>query len=123
MKIVSKSELMRMPKGTLFADFYNGPDRMWTKGPEFILVAPCIPGDDGEPHDFMYISIDTPDHWDLDELINHCDEMVHTGSSYPVDLTIAREGLYDANCRYIVWEPEDVARIINLLQGGDEDRE
>jgi hypothetical protein len=34
---------------------------------------------------------------------------------------VAREGLYDPNTRYIVWEPDDVARIINLLQGGDED--
>lgn len=42
------------------------------------------------------------------------------GKSFPVDLTIAREGLYDETACYLVWEPEDVERIINLLRGGED---
>jgi hypothetical protein len=121
MRIVSKAELVKMPKGTLFADFREDADRMWTKGPEFILHSPVFLRDDEEPNDFFYASIDTPDHDDLWELVGNCDDMVRTGKSYPVDLVVAREGLYDSTSRYIVWEPDDVARIINLLQGGDED--
>lgn len=121
MKIVSKSELVKMPKGALFADFRNGPDRMWTKGPEFILVGPSRFSYNEEPNDFYYISLDTPDHHDTGELFQRCDDMAANGTSYPVDLVIQREGLYDSNRRYIVWEADDVARIINLLQGGDED--
>ena len=49
-------------------------------------------------------------------------DMADNGTAYPVGLYPQREGLYDPNTRYLVWEPEDVARIINLLRGGDDEQ-
>lgn len=48
-------------------------------------------------------------------------EMDEQGTAYPVDLQIDREGYYDPDSRYLVWEPDDVRRIIALLQGADKD--
>jgi hypothetical protein len=121
MKIVSKAELLQMPKGTPFADYRNTPDMLWTTPPTMILDSICYHTETGEAFDFFYTTVDSPEFHDTGELFERCDRMADHGDSYPVDLTIQREGLYDPDMRYIVWEPEDVQRIINLLQGGDDE--
>ena len=68
MRIVTKAELLTMPKGTPFAE-YRGANAAWPEGFEIF----------------------------------------------------SREGYYDNTMRYLVWEPDDVHRIIALLQGADTD--
>jgi hypothetical protein len=121
-KIVSKAELMQMPKGTPFADYPESLRVPWPEGPEMILYGPVLYGDD-EPRDFFFTTISSPEAHDTGEMIEREDRMVQRGASFPVDLVIQREGLYDATRRYLVWEPDDVRRIINLLQGGDDERD
>ncbi|MGW6121485.1 hypothetical protein ACWFRF_20755 [Nocardia sp. NPDC055165] len=112
MKIVSKAELQAMPKGTPFAEYHPGAG--WPQGFD-IFVAPC-----GYIDDFYYRSISSPENDGTSQLLEREDEMNVTGAAYPVDTDIGREGLHDPAMRYLVWEPEDVARIIHLLQGGDD---
>lgn len=121
MKIVSKAELMRQPKGTLFADFHSKPGEtmMWPNGPECILHGPCDPGEGNEPVDFFFITIGGPDAVDSSEHFDACFRMADDGEAYPIGLALQREGLYDPSKRYLVWEPEDVNRIIALLQGAE----
>ncbi len=115
MKIVSKAELQQMPKGTPFAEYE--PKAGWPQ--EFLIfVAPC-----GYIDDFYYRSVSSPENSGTDQLIDREREMAEAGASYPVETDIDREGLHDPDLRYLVWEPEDVARIINLLQGGDDPRD
>lgn len=52
---------------------------------------------------------------------NRQHDMAATGATYPVDLDVCREGYYDSTIRYLVWEPDDVRRIIALLQGVEKD--
>jgi len=115
-KIVSKDELKKMPKGTPFAE-YHGKEKMWPQSFD-IFVDDCEYIDD-----FHYRSMDSPEHDDSEQLWERQAEMGSGGASYPVDLEIDREGLYDPDTRYLVWEPDDVRRIINLLQGGDDERD
>jgi hypothetical protein len=111
MKIVSKAELQTMPKGTPFAEYLPGH---WPDG-FMIFAGPC-----GYIDDFYYRSINCPESNGSDQMMDRQVEMVETGKAYPVDTDIGREGLHDPTMRYLVWEPEDVARIIHLLQGGDD---
>ncbi|WP_029923885.1 hypothetical protein [Nocardia otitidiscaviarum] len=116
MKIVSKSELKKMPKGTPFV-LYGGEGSRWPDGFD-ILVGDC-----GYIDDFYYRSINTPDARSSDEMLERERAMDTTGVSYPVDLNVDREGYYDPDTRYLVWEPDDVRRIVHLLLGGDNDEQ
>lgn len=111
MRIVSKTELLAMPKGTPFAEYHptRWPDR-------FSIFA----GPTGYGEDFWYRDICHPQNDETGQLLDRQGEMAEKGARYPVETTMAREGFFDLDMRYVVWEPEDVARIINLLQGGDD---
>lgn len=113
MRIVSKAELKAMPKGTPFAEFH--PNGSWPQGFD-IFVADC-----GYIDDFYYRSINTPLNSGSSDLSNRETEMHLAGTAYPIDCGVDREGYYDPDIRYLVWEPDDVSRIIALLQGGDVD--
>ncbi len=112
MRIVSKAELMRMPKGTLFADYR---DNYWPDGPTMIFDS--VAWSDEQSSDFYFTLFDGPDANDSGEQFDRQIGMAERGESYPVGLVPQREGLYEESSRYLVWEPEDVARIIRLLAG------
>jgi hypothetical protein len=116
MRIVSKAELMAMPKGTPFASYYGRQSR-WPDGFN-IFVSPT-----GNADDFYYRSTSSPEFEDSTQLFERQEAMDTVGTSYPVDVSIDRDGLYDPTDRYVVWEPDDVRRIINLLQGGDDEKD
>jgi hypothetical protein len=116
MRIVSKAELMAMPEGTPFAT-YHGRQAGWPDSFN-IFVRPT-----GNFDDFYYRSTDNPEFEDSAQLFDRQEEMDAGGTSYPVDVSIDRDGLYDPTDRYVVWEPDDVRRIINLLQGGDDEKD
>lgn len=115
MRIVSKAELMRMPKGTLFADYRDG---YWPDGPTMIFDSPAW--SDEKSSDFFFTLFSGPDANGSGEQWDRRDGMADRGESYPVGLIPQREGRYDESCRYLVWEPEDAARIIRLLNGDDD---
>lgn len=115
MKIVSKAELKKMPKGTPFILYNRGPNVAWPDGFD-IFVGPVTYDID----DFYYRSINYPEHGGSSDLSDRQDEMADTGKAFPMDTGVDREAYYDPDTRYLVWEPEDVARIIHLLQGGDD---
>ncbi|MFC4373280.1 hypothetical protein ACFO5K_04125 [Nocardia halotolerans] len=115
MRIVSKAELQTMPKGTPFAEYQ--PDGAWPDGFDIFV------GDCGYIDDFYYRSINSPEHGGTHELIERRRDMAATGATYPVDTAVDREAYYDPDTRYVVWEPDDVARIIHLLQGGDDQKD
>ncbi len=113
MKIVSKQELMTMPVGTPFAEYTGG---FWPDGFDIFAGSTC-----SDVEDFYFRSIATAESEDMYEMIGRHEGMAAYGDSYPVDLTISREGMYDPNTRYLVWEPDDVRRIVNLLLGATKD--
>lgn len=114
MKIVGKAELKTMPKGTPFALYNPSPSFAWPDGFDIFV------GDCGFIDDFYYRSINCPENDGSDQLWERQREMYRTSISYPIDTDIGREGLHEPDTQYLVWEPEDVARIIHLLQGGDD---
>lgn len=117
MRIVGKAELMRMPKGTLFADYR---ENTWPLGPEMIFHSACHAQPGQEPTDFFFATICNPDADDANQMVERCDEMAERGATFPVSLVIQREGLFASEARYLVWEPSDVDRVITLLRGGED---
>lgn len=116
MRIVSKAELKTLPKGTPFA-LYLGEGKPWPQGFDILV------GGDRHIDDFYYRSTNCPDADSSEEMWDRQREMTDTGAAYPVDLSIGREGYYDPDTRYLVWEPDDVRRIVHVLQGGDDEKD
>lgn len=102
MKIVSRKELLTMPAGTLMADIHE--DGSYGELQIF--------GGKFSENDFLTRTITRPDAHDSIEMWDRQDEMLEKGSSYPINTGYGREGLFDDDAKYLVYEAADIASII-----------
>lgn len=107
MRIVNRAEMKAMPVGTLYTELGDTQRHGWPAAPDSIFLG-AIEG----MNDFNMVSIGSPDAESSHVLFDRHREMEETGAAYPVGLATDREGLYDDDLRYLVWEPEDVRDII-----------
>ena len=101
MRIVYLEELLTLPNGTPFREYDEG---VWDTG--FEIFAGRTNGG------FYFYSVSHPSVSTV--------ELEYPGTTAPLDLTPVRDNYCRATTRYLIWEPEDVQRIINLLEGKDE---
>lgn len=95
MKIISRAELMEMPSGTLYCRYT--PDTafgLYQKGE-------TLRRDDDSSVDWYYSSL-------LPEFDLHRHRMVFDASE-------CRDGFFDHDARYVVYEPEDVAQLLGAI--------
>jgi hypothetical protein len=106
MRIVSRAELMSMPEGTVYSNFE--PDIF---SGLHVTGGPCGP-------DFLTCSLltqfvgeDSSEHFHA-----ICDRLVK-GESVPLEFgeSFGREGLFDHEMVYAVWEKSDLNRLADLL--------
>lgn len=105
MKIVNREEFLEYPEGTLFSKY-----------------EPCIFGDlcikgDSLTNDFWYQEINSSikcnDSGEFSDILLSAQE---TKESIEMDLDIeGRDGLYDENQLFAVWEEKDVKALIDRL--------
>lgn len=98
MKIVNFYELCAMPKGTIFAE--------WTPCVvgELQRLDDIIYGDDGKPTDYFYCDVAA---------------FMPNGDGPCVSSCGGRWGAFDYDEKYLVWEKEDVERMVRILLGTD----
>ena len=112
MRIVSKEEFLQLPSGTVYAEY-----------------EPCIFGnlsikDDtvfsisNQPIDFYCLEIaSSVESSGSEEFFERVEAMENNGKSFPVDLdSVGRDGLFETNQLYAVWEEEDIQSLITVLQ-------
>lgn len=120
MRIVSREEFLQLPKGTVYAEY-----------------EPCIFGnlsikifgnlsikDDtvfsisNQPIDFYCLKIaNSIESSGSEEFFERVEAMENNRKSFPVDLdSVGRDGLFETNQLYVVWEKEDVQSLITVLQ-------
>lgn len=106
MRIVSRTELMALPAGTLYHDWlpcYFGA--LCIKGE----TLPAEPGYSGDWYEAVI------PHLDVSSSDEDCDTQVamdEKGLSHPLTFELeGREALYDDSLRYAVWERADVAAL------------
>lgn len=106
MRIVDRKTFLAMPSGTVFAKF-----------------APCwfgdlhIKGDSLDSNDFIAEAItDAFDNNGSEQFADRCYEMKDKGASYPMtfDATM-RDGLFDDDQLFAVWDRSDVTALIERL--------
>ena len=107
MKIVSRKELMEMPKGTIYSNYspciFNGLN---------------ILSGSGGGSDFVYCDLleDFEGYESSDVWQDICEKM-ESGNDVPMRFGDAytREGLFDDSMKYAVWSKEDVKGLIKIL--------
>jgi len=112
MRLVKRQELMTLPPGTLFAELFEP----WSFGQLAIKGETWIDGD--KNFDFLEIGLGAVASDSTEQYCERLGEMLADSTvSYPAESDYGREGLYDDNIVYLVYEPADVDHLIGLLRG------
>jgi hypothetical protein len=112
MRLVTQTELMALPEGTLYAPL----QQPWVFGDL------CIKGENLGP----YLGKETNDFYerglawiaadDCGEATKRLDRMMENSSlSFPAEPAYSREGLYETDARYLVYELDDVKLLLSEL--------
>lgn len=114
MKIVDYNTFTNMPKGTIYASY-----------------SPCVFGEVYVKHDsFSHEDDGFINDWFYQELLNNPDweyaetydilaicEYMENGNSVPLDLnTISRDGMFDYNRKFLIYEKSDIEALIEKLK-------
>lgn len=103
MKIYKRSEFLKLPPGTFFA-----------RGEKWCIDGFYMKGESWE-NDFCFLSISDIDSFNSDEHIKRLEEMEETGKSYPMNECHGRDGLFDENELFLVFEHDDLCKIRKLI--------
>jgi hypothetical protein len=115
-KIVDRATFLALPKGTLYSDY-----RPCVFGELLIKDESWAEGFPERPGDFLYQdivgSIAVPDGVEhAGFMIDACDRSLATGSSIPMDFdSLSRDGMFEREALFAVWERDDVISLILRL--------
>lgn len=104
MKIYSRSEFMKLPPGTVFSS-----------GEPMVFLDLYVKGDSWEV-DFLQSSLIGIDSFDSRQTVERFDEMNEKGISYPINKHFGREGLFDEEMLYLVYEKEDLIYLKEIIE-------
>lgn len=104
MKIVDRKTFLAMPKGTVFTKYQ--PCSF-----EDVRIK-----DESNEIDFFYSDISGAiDHRGSDEFLQQC-IAAEKGASIPMNFDgLARDGLFDQDQLFAVWEPQDIQQLVDKL--------
>jgi hypothetical protein len=104
MRIYTRREFLKLPEGTVYAS-----------GKEWYFEGPKIKGktiwfDDIENdiHDFYEQDFNWVEGKDSGECFDRLADMLATGSSYPMQNSICRDGMFDPDDLFLVYEKADL---------------
>jgi hypothetical protein len=103
MRIYNKKDFLKLPDGTFFA-----------KGIQWSMDGFCIKGNSLE-NDFYYLNLVNIDFFNSKELSDRYEEMLSHGSSYPINQNEGRDGMFDDEDIFLVFEIEDLEKIKELI--------
>lgn len=107
MRLVKRQEFMKLPAGTLFSAMHQ----KWVFGELSVKGETWQNGD--EVGDFLELGLNWIDGHDTGEVCDRLEEMLADSSvSYPLQSAYGREGLFDNDMVYLVYEPADVAALL-----------
>ncbi len=107
MRIYNRKDFLSLPAGTFFC-----------KGVEWCFAEMNIKGkswSNDKYNDFFYTRIHDIDAFSSEELFDRYDEMLKTGKSYQINQTEQRDGLFEEESIYLVFEKDDLEIIKNYI--------
>jgi hypothetical protein len=106
MKIVDRKTFLKMPEGTVYAKIPT----------QWIVEDLCVKYESTDYNDWYYMSFNWVDANDSGEAVDRLDEMfADPTKSYPVENSIARDGLFDEDDHFLIYEADDIKHIVEQL--------
>ncbi|MEK6878069.1 MAG: hypothetical protein AABY22_00595 [Nanoarchaeota archaeon] len=103
MKVVSKKDFLELPEGTVFC-----------KGCQWVFYDMCVKNESTH-NDYYYTPLYSMDCKGLDDYCDTLEDSLKNGTSYPMDLSIRRDGCFEEKDIFIIFEKEDLYDLINML--------
>lgn len=105
MRVYNRSKFMKLPVGGIFCKGEPWAfDRLHVKGATW-----------PETNDFLACSLQWIESDSSTQSTDRLDEMLETGASYPMNADYGRDGCFDDNDVFLVWEPADLEKMIELF--------
>ena len=105
MKIVDREQFLKMPQGTVYAKVPS----------KWIVEDLCVKHESTNYNDWYYMSFSWVDADDSGDAIDRLDEMADNGASYPVQNSIARDGLMELDSNFLIYEKADIDFIVSQI--------
>jgi len=109
MKILDRKSFMKLPSGVIYS-----------KGCQWVFEGLSIKGDtitiDDRDIDWYYLGVEWIDAKDSDEASSRLDEMLDEGVSYPMETAYGRDGCFDYDDVFLVFERPDLERLQDYIQ-------
>lgn len=104
MKILNKKEFLKLPQGIFFCKgvrwcFYD----LWVKG-------------ESTQTDFYSHHLCAIDAFDGGEMADRHEDMLENGTSYPINRSEMRDGCFDDDDIFLIYEKEDLKMIKELME-------
>lgn len=105
MKIYTRKAFLQLPPGAIFC-----------KGQKWFFQELCVKGETNIYNDFYFQNLQ----WIAGDSSEICfaqlDDMFENGTSYPMEDTQIRDGCFNENDIFLVYEIDDLKQIIHIMQ-------
>ncbi len=105
MRIYRRREFLQLPAGTMFC---SGGE--WHFGALSVKGETCVGIDD-----FCSCDLDWIDSNDSGQAIDRLTEMLENGANYPLQTDMGRDGLFDQNALFLVFEKSDLHILLGFI--------
>lgn len=104
MKVVNRKDFLKLPDGTIFC-----------KGTKWCFDNISVKGHSWE-NDFLYVDLCNIDANDTGQWVDRLEESLAIGTSYPINNQAARDGMFDEEGIFLVFEKEDLKFLIDVFK-------
>jgi hypothetical protein len=109
MRVYRRADFMQLPPGTLFCKIGEA----WIFEGSLAVKGETLAGD---PGDFYDRDLCTIDFGDSNELFERLEAMRDSGASFPLNTAESRDGLYDREALFLVYEKADLEELQRVIQ-------
>lgn len=104
MKIINRKEFLKIPSGTVYC-----------KGKRWYWEQMAIKQESLE-NDWFYLELDQIPCSDSKEWVDNQERMLDTGESMPIQITEARDGFFDDEEIFLVYEKDDIELLREFIK-------
>lgn len=104
MKIYNRKDFLKLPDGTIFC-----------KGTKWCFDNLSIKGHSWD-NDFLYVDLCNIDAQDTGQWVDRLEESLKNGASFLINNNAARDGMFDEEGVFLVYEKKDLEFLIDIMK-------
>ena len=104
MKIIRRDEFLKLPEGIIYA-----------KGREWYFGNLNIKGESFD-HDWYTLDVCWIEAFDDEEQFSRLEDMIKNGASYPMQESACRDGMFEEDALFLIFERDDLLKLQDYIQ-------